>query len=128
MTSKKEKKQKKSQISNKDIEIPEISNRYLFSDSSLANLSNHFLDPFSSFHRILCCDQGQAYFCPPHSLLCAKPDLLHTNLSIARLCPVATVTHEMTVIVEEETEEAARNLSLPPREKGQGHPSKGKRF
>lgn len=66
----------------------------------------------TSVHRILCCVQSQAYY---------------TQISpIARLCPVATVTHETIVIVEEETEEAARNLSLPPRERGQDHPSKGK--
>ena len=81
---------------------------------SLCNFSEpiNFIDFLSSFRRILCCDQGQAYF---------------TKTSpIARLCPVATVTHETIVIVEEETEEAARNLSLQPREKDQDHPSKDK--
>ena len=78
---------------------------------SLASLRNHFLDLLSSLHRILCCDQGQAYF---------------TQLSlVVRLCPVAIVIHETIVIVEEEIEEAARTLPLSP-EEDQDNPNRGK--
>ena len=63
----------------------------------------------SSFHRILCCNQGQVH--------------ITQTFPVARLCPVATVTHETIVIVEEE---AARNQSLLPREKDQDHLNQGK--
>lgn len=79
---------------------------------SLASLRNHFLNLLSSLHRSPCCEQGQARF--------AKLFL------VVRTCPVANVTHGTIVIVEEEIEEAARNLPLSPRGKDQDHPSKDK--
>lgn len=81
--------------------------------NSLANFRNHF-SCISFLYSIAFSAVSQARLTS------------HQISPGARLCPVAIVTHETTVIAEEETEEAGRNLSLPPKEKDQDHPSKGK--